>query len=83
MTGAGAYMYVVWGIWLRHCLNGRQDEFVLNWSNKLISLPDIVRAPGGAMNTSSRSVVGGDGSNSKDVTNGQDRHMNGRLKKIS
>jgi dihydroceramidase len=31
MTGIGAYCYIVWGIWLRHCLNGRQDEFELIW----------------------------------------------------
>jgi hypothetical protein len=31
MTGLGAYCYIVWGIWLRHCLNGRQDEYQLVW----------------------------------------------------
>ncbi|GAM83561.1 hypothetical protein ANO11243_015490 [Dothideomycetidae sp. 11243] len=31
MTGTGAYFYITWGIWLRHCLNGRQDEFELYW----------------------------------------------------
>jgi dihydroceramidase len=24
MTGTGAYFYIQWGIWLRHCLNGKQ-----------------------------------------------------------
>lgn len=42
MTGIGAYFYITWGIWLRHCLNGRQDEFKLKWP-RLLSLPEIVR----------------------------------------
>ncbi|KAI5290754.1 hypothetical protein KEM52_000355, partial [Ascosphaera acerosa] len=42
MTGIGAYMYIVWGIWLRHCLNGRQDDYQLVWP-RLWSLPYIVR----------------------------------------
>jgi dihydroceramidase len=41
MTGLGAYCYIVWGIWLRHCLNGRQDEYQLVWPH-LFSLPEIV-----------------------------------------
>ncbi|KAL1586913.1 hypothetical protein WHR41_04210 [Cladosporium halotolerans] len=41
-TGAGAYCYIVWGIWLRHCLNGRQDEFELVWP-RLFSVPVVVR----------------------------------------
>ncbi|KAI5291850.1 hypothetical protein KEM54_005286 [Ascosphaera aggregata] len=41
-TGVGAYMYIVWGIWLRHCLNGRQDEYQFIWS-RLWTLPYIVR----------------------------------------
>jgi dihydroceramidase len=42
MTGTGAYFYIVWGIWLRHCLNGRQDEYMLRWP-RWMSLPAIVR----------------------------------------
>lgn len=42
MTGLGAYCYIIWGIWLRHCLNGRQDEYQLVWPH-LFSLPEIVR----------------------------------------
>ena len=42
MTGIGAYFYIVWGIWLRHCLNGRQEEYDLVWP-KLWSLPEIIR----------------------------------------
>src|ERR1700722_2511619 len=41
LTGLGAYCYIVWGIWLRHCLNGRQDEYQLVWP-RLFSLPEIV-----------------------------------------
>lgn len=43
MTGVGAYFYITWGVWLRHCLNGRQDEFALKWP-RLLSLPEIVRS---------------------------------------
>ena len=43
MTGLGAYFYIVWGIWLRHCLNGRQEEFALSWPS-IFSLPEIIRA---------------------------------------
>ena len=42
MTGTGAYFYITWGIWLRHCLNGRQDEYDLRWPI-LWSLPEVVR----------------------------------------
>lgn len=42
MTGTGAYFYIIWGIWLRHCLNGRQDEYTLKWP-RILSLPEIVR----------------------------------------
>ena len=42
MTGTGAYFYITWGIWLRHCLNGRQDEYELSWP-RIWSLPEVVR----------------------------------------
>lgn len=42
MTGIGAYFYIVWGIWLRHCLNGQQDAYYLRWP-RVWSLPDVVR----------------------------------------
>lgn len=42
MTGTGAYFYITWGIWLRHCLNGRQDEYTLVWP-RLLSMPEIAR----------------------------------------
>lgn len=41
MTGVGAYYYIVWAVWLRHCLNERQDEFVLNWPS-VWSLPEVI-----------------------------------------
>lgn len=44
MTGFGGYCYIVWGIWLRHCLNGRQDEYELYWP-RLASVPVIIRTP--------------------------------------
>ncbi|CAG7997340.1 unnamed protein product [Penicillium salamii] len=42
MTGIGAYLYIVWGIWLRHCLNNRQDEYHLRWA-RFWHIPDVVR----------------------------------------
>ncbi|KAL2063018.1 hypothetical protein VTL71DRAFT_6090 [Oculimacula yallundae] len=41
MTGVGAYYYIVWAIWLRHCLNERQDEFVLYWTS-IFRLPEVI-----------------------------------------
>lgn len=41
MTGIGAYFYIVWGIWLRHCLNYRQDEYELIWPR--FGMPGVVR----------------------------------------
>jgi hypothetical protein len=43
MTGLGAYFYIVWGIWLRHCLEGRSDEFELVWPSLWTSVPEVVR----------------------------------------
>ncbi|GLI75324.1 alkaline ceramidase ydc1 [Penicillium ochrochloron] len=42
MTGIGAYLYIVWGIWLRHCLNGRQDDFHLRWAH-FWHFPEVIR----------------------------------------
>ncbi|CZS89867.1 probable alkaline ceramidase [Rhynchosporium graminicola] len=41
MTGVGAYYYIVWAIWLRHCLNERQDEYVLDWTS-IFRLPEVI-----------------------------------------
>lgn len=42
MTGIGAYMYIVWGIWLRHCLNNKQDEYHLRWA-RVWHIPEVIR----------------------------------------
>ncbi|KAI9735232.1 MAG: hypothetical protein M1834_001822 [Cirrosporium novae-zelandiae] len=42
MTGVGAYFYITWGLWLRHCLNGKQDEYELRWPHYW-SIPEVVR----------------------------------------
>lgn len=42
MTGIGAYFYIVWGTWLRHCLNDRQDEYTLVWPH-LTTMPVVVK----------------------------------------
>jgi hypothetical protein len=46
MTGNGAYIYLVWSIWLRYCLSGRQDEFELNWGGMFFPLPQVVPIQG-------------------------------------
>ncbi|XPS75050.1 alkaline ceramidase ydc1 [Ascochyta lentis] len=43
MTGTGAYFYIVWGIWLRHCLNYRHDEYELYWPD-WITMPEVIKA---------------------------------------
>ena len=53
MTGTGAYCFIVWGIWLRHCLNKRQDEYRLDWSS-WFSFPSIVKADQKAGNAGPR-----------------------------
>ncbi|KAF4976957.1 hypothetical protein FDECE_18413 [Fusarium decemcellulare] len=42
MTGL-AYYYIVWGIWLRHCLNNRDDEYALHWPKTVTSIPEVRR----------------------------------------
>ena len=42
MTGTGAYFYIVWGVWLRHCLNYRQDEYKLDWPNYW-TMPQVIK----------------------------------------
>ncbi|KAJ5217339.1 hypothetical protein N7468_010347 [Penicillium chermesinum] len=42
MTGIGAYLYIVWGIQLRHCLKGQQDDYHLHWA-RVWHIPDVVR----------------------------------------
>jgi dihydroceramidase len=42
MTGIGAYLYIIWGIWLRHILNNEQDNYELVWE-KVWHAPEIVR----------------------------------------
>lgn len=44
MTGIGAYYYIVWAIWLRHCLNQRQDEYVLKWPS-IFTIPEVIPLP--------------------------------------
>ncbi|KAF9869825.1 alkaline phytoceramidase [Colletotrichum karsti] len=43
MTGL-AYYYITWGIWLRRCLEGREDEYRLVWPRSLSSIPVVVKA---------------------------------------
>ena len=57
MTGTGGYFYIVWGIWLRHCLNGEQDEFDLHWPTYW-SLPEVRRVKPPTTYASSKSRNG-------------------------
>ncbi|KAJ5415761.1 hypothetical protein N7465_004456 [Penicillium sp. CMV-2018d] len=47
MTGIGAYLYITWGIWLRHCLNNRQEEYHLRWAH-FWQIPEVIRTSGGS-----------------------------------
>ncbi|KAG7125381.1 Alkaline ceramidase 3 like protein [Verticillium longisporum] len=40
---AKRYYYIVWGIWLRRCLGGRENEYKLLWQGHLLSVPQVVR----------------------------------------
>jgi dihydroceramidase len=42
MTGIGAYDYIVWGIYLRHIMNGDQEHFKMVWPS-FFTLPEVVR----------------------------------------
>ena len=42
MTGTGAYYYITWGVWLRHCLNGKENEYELKWPSLWV-MPECVR----------------------------------------
>jgi dihydroceramidase len=53
MTGTGAYFYIVWGIWLRHCLNYRHDEYELFWPS-WTTMPEVVKATRSANGTAKK-----------------------------
>ncbi|KAF5517993.1 Alkaline ceramidase 3 [Colletotrichum aenigma] len=38
------YYYITWGIWLRRCLEGREDEYRLVWPRSISSIPVVVKA---------------------------------------
>jgi dihydroceramidase len=41
LTGIGAYIYIVWGIWLRRCLEDKSSDFNLHWPNIFTSVPEV------------------------------------------
>lgn len=65
MTGIGSYFYIVWAIWLRLCLNEKQDEYMLNWPSLWFSLPEVVP------------IASSEKKTRKTVSNG---HLNGHAK---
>ncbi|KAF7131249.1 hypothetical protein CNMCM5793_004378 [Aspergillus hiratsukae] len=56
MTGIGAYLYIIWGIWLRHCLNKRQEEYYLWWPH-FWNFPEIVRIRTGPGNRPAKKSI--------------------------
>lgn len=42
LSGLGAYIYIVWGVWLRQCMSGKQDECELRWPS-IFSIPELVK----------------------------------------
>ncbi|KAL2068082.1 hypothetical protein VTL71DRAFT_16180 [Oculimacula yallundae] len=42
-TGIAAYFNLTWAVWLRYCLDGRQDEVGLEWPSVWRSVPVVVR----------------------------------------
>jgi len=75
MTGIGSYFYIVWAVWLRHCLNERQDEYVLNWPS-IWQLPEVVLMNDTRNGSVEKKMSNGNG-NGKAKTNG---HTNGHAK---
>lgn len=45
-TGIAAYFNLTWAIWLRYCLNGKQDDVELIWPSVFTSVPVVVRREG-------------------------------------
>jgi dihydroceramidase len=43
LTGVAEYFNIVWSIWLRYCLDRRQDEVELRWPAMLTSIPEVIR----------------------------------------
>jgi Ceramidase len=43
MTAIAAYINLTWGIWLRYCLKGRQDDVELVWPSLFTSVPVVMR----------------------------------------
>lgn len=69
LTGWGAYYYIVYGIWLRSCLDGKQEEYECVWE-RVWSLPVVRRRKGLAANGKANGTGSG-------VTAG----LNGEIKK--
>lgn len=42
-TGLSMYYNLTWGVWLRYCLKGMQDDVELIWPSLFTSMPLIVR----------------------------------------
>ncbi|CZT46357.1 related to alkaline dihydroceramidase Ydc1 [Rhynchosporium secalis] len=43
MTGIAAYFNLTWAVWLRYCMDGRQDEVELEWPSLWGSVPVVMR----------------------------------------
>jgi len=49
----------MWGIYLRHCLDGDQDLYELHWPRLITSLPAVVLKKKGGMQNGSSSGQNG------------------------
>jgi dihydroceramidase len=47
-TGIAAYLNITYGLWLRYCRDGRQDEVDLVWPSVFGSVPYVERRANGA-----------------------------------
>jgi len=70
MTGVGSYYYIVWAIWLRHCLNEEQGEYTLKWSG-IFSLPECIKVSQSKSGSAANGVpnplkMGGQGGTARD-----------------
>lgn len=55
-TGIAQYFNLTWSIWMRYCVEGKQDEFELVWPSMFTSVPAIER-PGYARSAKSRKLA--------------------------
>lgn len=53
-TGIAQYFNLTWSIWLRYCLDGKQDDAELVWPSLFTSVPTVERVDRGNAPTKKR-----------------------------